>query len=145
MNKQNKKIKKELAIKSTTDNLVLVREFTRRAAIESSLPDDFTEKIILAVDEACTNVIKHAYKFSPEGDIFISISVDSSKFIISITDSGVHFNPNLIPEPDIKQYHKEKKIGGLGMFLMKKLMDEVRYTSVSGNKNQVELVKYLTR
>jgi len=145
LNKLNKKIEKELTVKSTTDNLVLVREFTRRAAIESGLPDDFTEKIILAVDEACTNIIKHAYKFSPDGDIFISLSIDSSKFVISITDNGNHFNPSLIPDPDIKQYHKQKKVGGLGMFLMKKLMDEVRYSTITGNKNKVELVKYLTR
>ena len=42
------------------------------------------------------------------------------------------------------EYHKQKKIGGLGMFLMRKLMDEVEYTSISGNRNQVTLVKYLT-
>ena len=113
------------------------------AAQESGFSDESIGKIVLAVDEACTNIIKHAYKFSPIGDIFISIKLENSKFIIAIVDEGGHFNPNTIPEPDLKEYHKKRKVGGLGMYLMKKLMDEVEYTSLNENRNQVTLVKYL--
>lgn len=141
----NKKIEKELIVKSSTDNLANVREFTRKAAEESGFSEEIVGKIILAVDEACTNIIKHAYKFSPDGKIVISIKFDSAKFMISIIDEGIHFNPNSVPEPNIVEYYKQKKIGGLGIFLMKKLMDEVKYSTITGNKNQVILVKYLTQ
>jgi serine/threonine-protein kinase RsbW len=141
----SKKIfERELLVKSVTDNLALIRDFTKSAAAESGFSDETIGKIILAVDEACTNIIKHAYKYSPEGNIIISTKFKDGKFIISITDEGNHFDPDRIPEPDLLQYYKQKRAGGLGMFLIKKLMDEVKYSTLKGNKNQVILVKYLS-
>ena len=66
-----------------------------------------------------------------------------SKFVILITDKGQQFDPTLIPEPNLKEYHKQRRVGGLGMFLMRKLMDEVSYNTLSDKRNQVVLVKYL--
>ena len=145
MSKINNTFKRELSVKSATDNLAQIREFMKETALESGFSEDVTGKIVLAVDEACTNIIKHAYKYSPEGNIIISVKFADSKFEISITDEGTHFNPDSIPEPDIKEYYKQKKVGGLGVYLIKKLMDEVKYSTLTGNKNQVILVKYLTR
>lgn len=144
MNTSNHILKKEIVVKSTTENLIHIRRFTELAANEFGFSDDEVGKIILAVDEACTNIIKHAYKLSPDGEIKITITFDQNKLVISIVDHGNHFDPNLIPEPDIQEYYKQKKSGGLGMFLIKKLMDEVIYSTTSGNKNQVTLIKYLS-
>ena len=143
MNSVNKIFEKELLVKSTTDNLAAIRDFVKSAANQSGFSEDSTGKIILAVDEACTNIIKHAYKYSPEGNILIKVKFNDPKFSISITDDGSHFDPNKVPEPDLREYYKQKRVGGLGMFLIKKLMDEVNYSTLSGNKNQVILVKYL--
>ncbi len=143
MTSKNYNINKELTVKSTTDNLAVIREFIKNSAIESGFSNDTISKISLAVDEACTNIIKHAYKFSPDREIKILTQFNDSKLTIRITDNGNKFDPNLIPEPNLKEYHRQKKVGGLGMFLMKKLMDEVQYNTLSGNKNQVVLVKYL--
>lgn len=145
MSYANKKIEKELVVKSTTDNLSVVRSFTKKAAKESGFSEETIGKIILAVDEACTNIIKHAYNFSPDGEITITIKYTDTKFTISITDEGKHFNPNNVPEPNIIEYYKQKKVGGLGIYLIRKLMDEVNYSTLTGNKNQVVLVKYLPR
>jgi len=145
LNQLNKNFEKVLIIKSTTENLSRVREFTRQAAEECKFSEDTIEKIVLAVDEACTNIIKHAYNYSPDGIINLSIKVNNDKFIVTIIDNGLHFNPELVPEPNIQEYYKQKKIGGLGMYLMKKLMDEVKYSTLSDNKNQVVLVKYFER
>lgn len=144
MDSSNKIFQRELLVKSTTDNLALIREFTKSAAEECNCPDETIGKIILAVDEACTNIIKHAYKYSPDGNIIISSKFENGKFIISITDEGKHFDPSRVPEPNLLQYQGQKRAGGLGMFLMKKLMDEVKYSTLTGNKNQVILVKYLS-
>lgn len=143
MNQLNKKFEKVLIVNSTTENLSKVREFTRKAAEECKFSEDTIEKIVLAVDEACTNIIKHAYNYSPDGIINLSINVHDDKFIVTIIDNGNHFNPELVPEPNIQEYYKQKKIGGLGMYLMKKLMDEVKYSTLDDNRNQVILVKYI--
>lgn len=139
----NQKIINELVVKSTTDNLATIRKFIRENTSSSCVDEDAISKIILAVDEACTNIIKHAYKYSPEGEITIKLQSDNKKIIIKIIDEGKNFNPELIPEPDLKRLQKEHKGGGLGMFLMKKLMDKVEYSNISHNRNQVLLVKYL--
>ena len=144
MKSKKNKIEKELVVNSSTNNLNLIREFTKSAAEESGFSIETVGKIILAVDEACTNIIKHAYKYSPEGEIAIKLKFKNQKLTISITDDGSHFDPRLVPDLDIKMYHKQRKVGGLGMFLMKKLMDEVTYYNLAGNRNQVILVKYLS-
>jgi serine/threonine-protein kinase RsbW len=134
---------KTLKVKSRTENLSLIRDFVNSATIELDIPKDVSENIILAVDEACTNIIKHAYKYSPEGDIVINIKVADNKLTVSITDFGLDFDPTLVPVPDIKKYYQQHKVGGLGIYLIKKLMDEVKYNPAVGNKNQVVLIKYL--
>jgi serine/threonine-protein kinase RsbW len=135
----------EIIVKSSTDNLSKIRSFTRKHAAGSGFDEDTISKIILAVDEACTNIVKHAYHYFPQGEITINIKSYKSKFKITITDSGSKFNPSEIEEPNLKEYHKQKKVGGLGMFLMKKLMDEVNYHTLAKDRNQVVLVKYINK
>ncbi len=137
------KIDRKIEIKSSTANLSLVRDFVKKAAKDSGFNDETIGKIILAVDEACTNVIKHAYHYSNDGDIKIRAVFDKSKFKVIITDHGEPFNAKEIPEPNLQEYHRLKKVGGLGMFLMRKLMDEINYSTGNKTFNKVTLVKYL--
>jgi len=143
LNNEQKILNDELTVKSKTDNLSVVRDFIRSYASKCGLMEKEISKIVLAVDEACTNIIKHAYKYSPQGDINLRINCSQNKFVVLITDTGNHFNPELIPEPNLAAFQKEKRKGGLGIFLIKKLMDEVNYKNLSGERNQVELVKYI--
>jgi len=140
----NNKIKeKELIVKSKTNNLSEIRDFVYAAASDAGISADVIENIILAVDEACTNIIKHAYKSFPEGEIIIKIKYSDKKFTIVIIDHGAPFKPETIPDPDLQKYYLQHRIGGLGMYLMKSLMDEVKYVSVPGKYNQVMLSKNL--
>lgn len=132
---------KTLKVKSRTENLSIIRDFIGSAASELKLPGEMIENIILAVDEACTNIIKHAYKYSPDGDITVTIKPSSSKFIVSIIDNGISFEPETIPEPDLQKYYRQRRVGGLGVYLMKTLMDEVKYVSKPGKYNEVLLSK----
>ena len=144
MKTNNKKIKeKELIVKSKTNNLSEIRDFVYAAASDAGISADVIENIILAVDEACTNIIKHAYKSFPEGEIIIKIKYSDKKFTIVIIDHGAPFKPETIPDPDLQKYYLQHRIGGLGMYLMKSLMDEVKYVSVPGKYNQVMLSKNL--
>jgi serine/threonine-protein kinase RsbW len=138
------KLKKDkLEIKSRTENLAEIREFVNSAAVDAGFSKEAIDNIILAVDEACTNIIKHAYKYLPDGKIILNLKTDKKTFTIDIIDYGKSFEPGLVPNPDLQKYFNEKRVGGLGMYLMKSLMDEVKYISVPGKYNQVSLTKNL--
>jgi serine/threonine-protein kinase RsbW len=138
---RNKNKTGELRVKSKTENLSEIRDFVSINARAAGIPEAIVENIILAVDEACTNIIKHAYKLSPEGEINIKVNYDENKFTITIIDYGKSFEPDRVPLPDLQKYYREHRVGGLGMYLMKSLMDDVKYSSVPGKYNQVRLSK----
>lgn len=104
----------------------------------------FSEKEIadirLAVDEACTNIIKHAYNFDTTKQVGIVISVDASKLMITITDQGKPFDKKKYQKPSLKKQIAQKRRGGMGVHLMRNLMDEVRY-SFDNNTNTLCMCK----
>lgn len=133
-----------LKIESKTERLIEVREFVSAAAREFGFTDEETSKIALAIDEACTNVIKHAYNFDPAKEITIDVNRGNGKFEVQISDNGKQFDPGGISSPDMKEYLSHFKRGGLGVYLMKSLMDKVEYNITPGS-NQVRLIKFLPR
>jgi len=137
----NKKNISELIVKSRTENLSLIRDFISTKASKAGLSKEDIENIMLAVDEACTNIIKHAYSSYPDGEIVINLESNSDKILINIIDHGITFNPDSVPDPDLQKYYKNGRVGGLGMYLMKTLMDDVKYISVPGEYNKVVLSK----
>lgn len=149
MRKRNLKTEKEkikqkkLVIKSKTENLSELREFVRSSAEEVGIPSEVIDDIILAVDEASTNIIKHAYKSYPDGEIIVKLKYSHKKFTVVIRDHGIPFEASKVPDPDLQKYYRQHRIGGLGMYLMKTLMDEVKYISIPGEYNQVLLIKNL--
>ena len=132
----------KLKIPSDTENLEIIRKFVTRIARKVGFKNDDIHKIELAVDEACTNVIQHAYKNQKKQSIDIAIKLDFQKFSIVITDKGEGFDFQEIDIPQMDEYLAELRVGGLGIYLMKTLMDEVNYKKTNG-KNQVRMVKYL--
>jgi serine/threonine-protein kinase RsbW len=132
-------------IESRTDRLIAVREFVSASARKFGFSDEEVSKIALAVDEACTNVIKHAYKFDPTKDITVTVKPGRRAFEVSIVDTGRVFNPLDVQSPDMKEYLTHYRRGGLGIYLMKSLMDKVEYNIQPGKKNEVRLIKYLPR
>ncbi len=132
-------------IESRTEQLIAVRDFVSDAAREFGFTDDDVNKIALAVDEACTNVIKHAYRFAPDRDITVRVRPHDSAFEVSISDSGVGFDPSGVHAPDMKDYFSHFRKGGLGVYLMKRLMDKVEYEIDPGKRNEVRLTKFLAR
>ena len=132
----------KLKIPSVTENLYLIREFVIKIAMKAGFSLEVQEQIALAVDEACTNVIKHAHKFDAKRAIDINVVLDSQKMTISIVDKGKGFDVDKLQTPDLQQYAKESRHGGLGIYLMKTLMDDVQYEFNPGKKNQVQMTKF---
>jgi serine/threonine-protein kinase RsbW len=132
-----------LHIDSRTDQLIAVRDFVSSAAREAGFGDEEISKIALAVDEACTNVIKHAYTFDPGKQISVTAKKGNGTFEIIIRDNGVQFNPLSLHAPDMKEYLSHFRRGGLGVYLMKTLMDKVEYSIEPGKPNEVRLIKFL--
>jgi len=135
--------KYNLKIPSITENLQMIREFVLKIATKAGFKEETQEQIALAVDEACTNVIKHAHHHDAQRLIDIQIQTDTNKMKIIITDKGRGFDITKLKDPNVKQFIKESRHGGLGIYLIKTLMDEVDYEFKPGIKNQVQLTKYL--
>jgi len=89
-----------LKIPSVTENLHLIRDFTIKIARQAGFNDEKQEQIALAVDEACTNVIKHAHNFNARRLIDILIAIDTEKIKITITDKGRGFNIKAIEDQE---------------------------------------------
>ena len=135
--------KDRLIVKSSTANLITIRKFINIKAKSFGFSSNEIEDIVLAVDEACTNIIEHSYHSKPNLDIEISVSFSKSNIVIRIIDYGETFETSSFKDLNLELYHKQRRVGGLGMYLMKTLMDDVRYTSVKNRYNQVLLTKKL--
>lgn len=133
----------QLRTPSQPDNLSIIRDFVAKIASKVGFNNDDASKIELAVDEACTNVIKHAYDNNSNQTIDVEIKIDKKKLIIIVTDKGKGFNPDNVQAPDLNQSIKEGKGGGLGICLIRTLMDKVDFQIKPGTRNQVKMIKYL--
>lgn len=127
--------------KSQTKNLILVREFVKDFLSSKNISDEDLEKIILAIDEACTNKIKHSYKFDESKDIIIKLKLSDNEFTAEISDFGLPFDPEKVQVPNLKENYINKRSGGYGIFLMRKLMDEVIYVFTPTGENKIILKK----
>lgn len=118
------------------DYLDEIREFVGAIAREGGFSDKDVYNIQLATDEAASNIIEHAYEKVKDGVLELSCGMRDDLITIVLVDHGESFDPSEIPLPDLKADLSNRKIGGLGIFLMRKLMDEVHY-EVKPNKSNV--------
>lgn len=141
-----------LSVQPSTSNLLEVRNFIAKHTKQHSLPAKTIHEVSLAVDEAFTNVIEHAYNDNLTDNlksetIGIELQISDSILEVTITDTGTIFeeyidNPDaVLPKKlDLDKYIKERKSGGLGLHLINKLMSTVSYKRI-GNKNILRLTK----
>ena len=105
---------------------------------------DMNSKIIsqidIAVDEICSNIFNYAYK-DKKGQVLVEISYQDKMVTIRFIDTGVKFNPLEKEDPDVNLSLQERKIGGLGIYLVKQLMDDVKYEYSLKNENILTIIK----
>ena len=102
-------------------------------AEEWELPQALAMNINLVIEEAVSNIIFYAFNDKDKHEIRITISLENSRLTIKITDDGIPFNPLKQQQPDITLSAEERPIGGLGIFLISQIMDNMHY---SRQKNQ---------
>jgi len=124
------------------DYLDEIRDFVGEIARKGGFGSKEVYNIQLATDEAASNIIEHAYEGVRNGVLELSCGIQGNAIVIVLVDHGEPFDPSEIPMPDLKADLSERKIGGLGIFLMRKLMDEVHYDSQPGkNSNTLTMIK----
>ncbi|MFA7325408.1 MAG: ATP-binding protein [Candidatus Kapaibacterium sp.] len=131
---------------SKTENLESIRSFVFENSTNFGFNDYKAEELVLAVDEACTNLIKHAYKYNPDDLIIIELKSNYNSFIVNIIDQSPSFDPRSIQDPNMIEYRDEYKKGGLGIFIMKSLVDSIDYQIINNGsiKNILTLTKQLS-
>jgi serine/threonine-protein kinase RsbW len=122
-------------------------DFVVAGAEEAGFESDEVFRIQLACDEACTNIIEHAYGAEDEGDISVSWQTKKGVFIIELRDTGRPFAPKEVQAPSIPDTAddlSDLKVGGLGLHFMRTLMDEVKF-SFNDEGNQLLMMKYVNK
>jgi serine/threonine-protein kinase RsbW len=119
-----------------------IREFVGDIARKGGFDEKAVYNIQLATDEAASNIIEHAYEGITNGVLELSCGMRGNVLTVVLVDHGEAFDPSEIPIPDLKADLSDRKIGGLGIFLMRKLMDEVHYEShPEKNSNTLMMIK----
>jgi anti-sigma regulatory factor (Ser/Thr protein kinase) len=132
-----------LVLKNDVSELESVLSFVSDLCARNSIPAETERDLTLALDEMITNVAQHAYPMGGEHHFTLQITVNNEEFVARIEDDGVEFNPNEHPIPDLGAPLEERKVGGLGVYLVRQIMTSVEYQRVAG-KNVVTLRKKLT-
>ena len=94
---------------------------------ERGLSEETVYEVNLIVDEVVSNIIRHGFNDGKEHTIQFGISLEGTDLVMKVQDEGVHFNPLIIPAPDISKPMQERQPGGLGIYMVKKLTSDVQY------------------
>ncbi|RMG07630.1 MAG: ATP-binding protein [Planctomycetota bacterium] len=121
-------IERSLSILNESKNLSKVRAVVAEVLEETPFNRETRNKIIVAVDEALANVVEHAYG-EERGTVDIRFTLDAERLHVRIRDNGIRFHPGekLTSEIDIHEHIRKGLKGGLGLFLMRRIMDEVHF------------------
>jgi len=129
-----------LVFTAKLENLLAMMRLITEQAQAVGFEEKKINQIQLAAEEVLANVINYAYP-DKSGEVEINLTPEPSKQLeIEISDSGIAFNPLDLPEPDISTPMEKRQIGGLGVYLLRKLMDEVRYKR-EGERNILTFIK----
>ncbi|MDR2697948.1 MAG: ATP-binding protein [Holophagales bacterium] len=132
----------KLVIPSQTRYLNLVTNLARRASLAVGLDDATAAKVSIAVDEAVTNIILHAYQNDPNQIVEVELRFASGSLEIHLWHTGQGLREDQITLPDPNEYIRRPRKGGLGLLLMSRFMDEVHFLK-NGDRNECCMIKRL--
>ncbi|MGN0281560.1 MAG: ATP-binding protein [Prevotella sp.] len=123
---------KEIVIKNEVEELDKLAIFVEEVAAELELDPELEMNLNLALEEVVSNVILYAYPKHEEGNVTIAAFADGKSLVFTITDGGQEFDPTKVKEADITLSAEERQIGGLGIFIVRNIMNEVTYQRLDG-------------
>jgi anti-sigma regulatory factor (Ser/Thr protein kinase) len=124
---------------ASPENIECFGLFSEKALRQFKLPEEKLQELLMALDEAVTNISMHAYG-DPKGSLKIVVSGDADEVSVELIDNGKAFDPTKFPEHDLNVPIEERQVGGMGVQLMKKLSDGMRYFR-KDNQNHFILTK----
>lgn len=128
----------QLKVKADLGQLHRIREFvTESARALGASPASFDD-LRIAVDEAVTNILTHGY--GGPGDVALELEAEGPDLVVRLRDRAPSFDPNLAPPADLRPPGERDNPGGLGVYLMKSVMDEIVHRSVDGG-NELTMTK----
>lgn len=135
-------MEKSIILTNDISEISKLNEFVEEVGTEFSLTPDVVFNVNLVLEEAVVNVINYAYPKEQHESIYLTAKLHEGSIVFVLTDSGLEFDPTEVPEADITLSAEDRPIGGLGIFLIRQIMNEVSYERIDG-KNVLRLSKKL--
>jgi len=133
-------LKEQLKVPASVEYLGELRDFVTKVGRRHGFSERVINAFKLSIDEAATNIIKHAYR-DWEGSITIRAIVKKNSLTMVLIDQSKYFDPRQVSDPDLQRYVDIGKKGGLGIFIMRRLLDEIDYRKTEEG-NELWMVKY---
>lgn len=137
------KKKSALRLRAILENVPLAIDCVSESAREAGFRGRALLQIQVAVDEACANVVQHAYPGNEDGEMEITCSSDAGTFTVRVRNWGKVFDPDEVDEPDVDAPLEERTLGGLGLYFIRQFMDEAHYSFDPERGNELVMVKRL--
>jgi serine/threonine-protein kinase RsbW len=131
----------KLSVPSDTVNLKMIRDFVEDSARRSTIAEPDMHKLALAVDEACANVIEHAYNSDSTREITVHVWFDDAQIGVDVIDSGTSFDPSSHKPLELQDLVGRK--GGMGIRIMQIATDELLADTDENGHNRLRLIKRL--
>jgi anti-sigma regulatory factor (Ser/Thr protein kinase) len=135
-------MEKSIILANDISEINKLSQFIDEIGEEFSLTPDIIFNLNLVLEEAVANVINYAYPKEEHQSIYLSAKLQDGSIVFVLTDTGKEFDPTMAPEADITLSAEERPIGGLGIFLIRQIMNQVKYERIEG-KNVLTLEKKL--
>jgi serine/threonine-protein kinase RsbW len=130
-----------LVVPAKYDQLIAVCEFVTSAARSAGLDPHDVDGVEIAVEEACANIVKHAYGGEGRGDIECMCVIGANGLTVTLRDFGCPFDPASVPKPYVNASLEDIIVGGWGLHLIHRLMDVVRFEFTADSGNVLTMVK----
>ena len=135
-------MEKSIILANDISEISRLYEFIEELGNDFSLSPDIVFNLNLVLEEAVVNIINYAYPKEEHESIYLSARMHEGSIVLVLTDTGKEFDPTAAPEADVTLSADDRQIGGLGIFLIRQIMNEVKYERIEG-KNVLTLEKKL--
>jgi anti-sigma regulatory factor (Ser/Thr protein kinase) len=135
--------RRELDVPVDTRSLAPLREFVREVLAEGKLAPKAGRQVVIAIDEACSSIILNAKEHGANGNLRLLIDIDPTRVKINIADTANDYDVGDVTREELLKEFTRSKKNELGTFLIRRVMDEFKYTFRKGFQSEIEMIKFL--